>query len=246
MRNALFLCAITFIFYGCPAKKIAYKNYESENLKIEQIRGDVFVHISYLKTEDFGKVACNGMVYFNEDEAIVFDTPTDNEASLELINWIETKHKKKIKAVIGTHFHGDCLGGLEAFHNNGTKSHASKATIALARKDKQEILPEHSFEDRLELKIGGRDVFTVFFGQGHTADNVVGYIPSERALFGGCLVKSLKAGKGNLEDANVAEWSETIEKIKSEIPDLEIVIPGHGSHGGTALLDYTSQMFEAN
>lgn len=82
-----------------------------------------------------------------------------------------------------------------------------------------------------------------FFGEGHTSDDIVGYIPSEKALFGGCLIKSLKAGKGNLEDANINEWSTTVEMIKKEIPELAIVIPGHGKYGNEKLLDYTIELF---
>lgn len=31
-------------------------------------------------------------------------------------------------------------------------------------------------------------------------------------MFGGCLIKELDAGKGYLGDANVADWSSTVEK----------------------------------
>jgi metallo-beta-lactamase class B len=84
----------------------------------------------------------------------------------------------------------------------------------------------------------------MFFGQGHTSDNIIGYIPSENALFGGCLIKALGATKGNLTDANIREWSETVELIKKEISKLEIVIPGHEKNGGKELLEYTIELFE--
>ena len=58
------------------------------------------------------------------------------------------------------------------------------------------------------------------------------------------MIKSLKSGKGNLADASVKKWSKTVSKIKKTFPHIEIVVPGHGKAGGTALLDYTIDMFK--
>ena len=182
------------------------------------------------------------MVYLHGNEAIVFDTPTNNKASSELIDWIG---KKRIKAVVATHFHNDCLGGLAQFHKEGIPSHANHTTIALAKASK-EIVPQNSFDQKMVFDIDGDSVRVEFFGQGHTMDNVVGYIPSKKTLFGGCLIKQLNASKGNLEDANVKEWASTVENIIKEIPDLELVVPGHGNHGGTELLEYTMRLFTKN
>jgi metallo-beta-lactamase class B len=85
---------------------------------------------------------------------------------------------------------------------------------------------------------------TQFFGEAHTVDNTVSFVESEKVLYGGCMIKSLKAGKGNLADANVNEWSNTVRKIKSTYPNIIHVIPGHGKVGDTDLLDYTIEMFQ--
>ena len=183
------------------------------------------------------------MVYLNGNEAIVFDTPTDNKSSIELMNWIE-RQGKEIKAVVITHFHVDCLGGLKAFHNKNVKSYATNQTIQLAKENNKEVLPESGFETEMAFKIGKKNIYAKFYGEGHTKDNIVGYIPEENALFGGCLIKSLNASKGYLGDANESEWSNTVSKIKKELPNLEIIIPGHGKNGGEALLDYTIQLFK--
>jgi metallo-beta-lactamase class B len=42
----------------------------------------------------------------------------------------------------------------------------------------------------------------------------------------------------------VNDWSKTVSKLKAKYPDTQIIIPGHGKSGGTALLDYTIKLFE--
>ena len=72
------------------------------------------------------------------------------------------------------------------------------------------------------------------------------YLPSEKILFGGCLVKAESAGKGNLEDADVSAWSQTATKVYEAFPNAEIVVPGHGDAGGRGLLLHTSEMFQSD
>jgi metallo-beta-lactamase class B len=93
------------------------------------------------------------------------------------------------------------------------------------------------------LQAGGIKVTNQFLGEGHTKDNFVAYVPSDKVLFGGCMIKALDASNGYLGDANIAAWSAAIQKVKSTFPEIVIVIPGHGKVGGVDLLDYTAGMF---
>lgn len=244
MKEIRLLLLLSALVSGCISQRDVSYSYRSDNLKIKSLSKNVFTHISYLTTNDFGKVDCNGMIYLEGDEAIVFDTPTNDQAAAELINWVQVEQNKKIKAIVVTHFHEDCLGGLNQFHTNRTKSYANHKTIELAKAANIKVLPESGFEREIEFRIGNEPVFATFYGAGHTEDNIVGYIPKEDILFGGCLIKSMNAGDGYLGDANIYEWSKTVESIKKDLPDLKVVIPGHGNHGGKELLDYTIELFQ--
>lgn len=242
MKNLLLLCLLMVVLLsGCSGLK--QPAYQSEHLRLQQIDKGLFIHTSYLETRDFGKVACNGLIYIHGKEAIVYDTPTREDAARELIAWVGKKAGSKIIAVIPTHFHLDCLGSLQVFHEENIPSFASFKTISLSKR-LTAVVPQSGFEDQLELTVGGEQAVTRCFGEGHTVDNVVGYIPSQAALFGGCLIKALGAGKGNLEDANTKAWSGTVEKIKEAFPALQIVVPGHGDSGGPELLEYTMALFK--
>jgi len=234
-----------FIIYShiLPQSPVVYK---SETLEIEKLTEKVFIHKSFYSSEQWGKVPCNGLIFINGNEVAVFDTPVDDTTSSELLNWIEDKKDAKVKAIIVNHFHSDCLGGLNVFHNKNIESYSSKLTIELAKGDSinNPVIPKKGFEDELILSIGNEKIFNKYFGEGHTKDNIVSFIPSEKILFGGCLIKATGAGKGNLEDANVNEWSQTVIQVKNYFPDIKFVVPGHGNYGDTSLLDYTINLFK--
>lgn len=219
--------------------------YHSDNLIVIQVSENAFVHTSYLQTNDFGNVPCNGMIVRNSNEAIVFDTPTNDTSANELIKFIKEKLHCKVNAIVPTHFHSDCLGGLAVFHKQNIPSFANFSTIELTKANNV-VHPQNGFKDDLKLRLGKTFAMVKYFGQGHTKDNVVGYFPNENILFGGCLIKELEATKGYLGDANVGAWSNTVEQIKKQYPNLKIVIPGHGAIGGSELLDYTIGLFKAN
>ncbi len=239
------LISITLI--NCTAKKnTPFKPkvvYKSDDLIITQISENSFQHTSFLQTQDFGNVPCNGLIVSDSNEVIVFDTPTNDKSSEELIKWIQGSLHATINAIVPTHFHDDCLGGLNVFHNQAIPSYSYIKTAELA-KENNFAVPKNSFNDSLILKVGDEKIIATFFGEGHTKDNVVGYFPSENILFGGCLIKELDANKGFLGDSNTAAWSNTVEKIKKKYPNVKIVIPGHGEYGDKKLLDYTIDLFK--
>lgn len=218
--------------------------YESPNLAITRLAAGTFVHTSYLQTKDWGKVPSNGMVVIDKNEAVVFDAPVSNESAEELIGYLTGK-KVTVKAVIPTHFHEDCIGGLKAFHDHGIPSYAFEKTLEIL-KEKQPgaVMPQHGFHDKLTIKIGKEEATAVFLGEGHTKDNIVGYFPKDKVLFGGCMIREIGAGKGNTADANITEWSSTVARAEHRFPDAELVIPGHGKPGGKDLLKYTENLYK--
>lgn len=241
--NKILLIFFILIVHNLSAQEGLAFEYESEDLKIKGIAENVYIHITYLETESFGRVGCNGAIFFDKEEAIVFDTPTNDEVSEELIRWIKEERGKEIKAIVVTHFHEDCLGGLNAFHKHGIRSYASEKTIKILKESEEEFYPAIGFNDKMKIEIGAENVILKYYGEGHTIDNIVGYIPSKETLFGGCLIKKVDASKGYLGDANIESWSHTVSLIKKDLPNLKYVIPGHGKHGGTELLDYTIDLF---
>lgn len=215
----------------------------TDRLDILPLSEHTVVHITYLQTETFGRVACNGLIYINNNEAVVMDTPADDSSSEDLLQWFAATYPNAvIKAVIINHFHKDCLGGLDAFHRRGISSYGYFLTQQLAFRDSV-TPPKYTFEEEWRLNVGGADVISGFYGSAHTYDNIVTAIPSENMLFGGCMIKAVGSGRGNLADADLKEWSKTVKAVRERFPAVRIVVPGHGSVGGPELLDYTIDLF---
>jgi glyoxylase-like metal-dependent hydrolase (beta-lactamase superfamily II) len=94
--------------------------------------------------------------------------------------------------------------------------------------------PTMTLSQTMTLHLGAREVRLLFLGRGHTAGDVVVYLPKERIVATGDL---LIEGPSYMGDAFVPEWIQTIDVLKGV--DFETVLPGHGrSWTGKAKLDH--------
>ncbi len=85
-------------------------------------------------------------------------------------------------------------------------------------------LPTLTFDHRLVIHRGGREIHLLFLGRAHTAGDVVAYIPSERLVATGDLMHGLLPYMG---DGFPDEWPATLRAL--EALEFDRVIPGHGS-----------------
>ena len=83
--------------------------------------------------------------------------------------------------------------------------------------------PNLTLTDRMTLYRGGREIQLMFLGRGHTAGDVVVYLPDERVLVTGDL---LTAGLPWMGDAYPWEWADTLERLKRL--EFDVMLPAHG------------------
>jgi glyoxylase-like metal-dependent hydrolase (beta-lactamase superfamily II) len=83
--------------------------------------------------------------------------------------------------------------------------------------------PDLTFDGRLVLREGGREIQLLFLGRGHTGGDVVVWLPAERVVFTGDL---LQPGAPYLGDGYPDEWGRTLDAVAA-LP-FEWVAPGHG------------------
>tara|TARA_Y100000814_G_scaffold42966_1_gene26882 strand:- start:636 stop:1712 length:1077 start_codon:yes stop_codon:yes gene_type:complete len=84
--------------------------------------------------------------------------------------------------------------------------------------------PTLTFEDRMSVRSGDREIQLLHLGRGHTAGDVVVYLPAERVMFTGDL---LYPGAPYLGDGFADEFPDTLERVKAL--EVDYIAGGHGA-----------------
>lgn len=212
-------------------------------VKVTELAPNVYQHVSYMKLKVWGLVPASGLVYVDDKDAYLIDTPWTQKGTEQLLSWTQ-QQGYKVKAAVVTHFHHDASGGLPYLNRLGVETYALGLTNQLLAEQGREVAT-HSFNDkRLRLADGKLEVF--YPGGGHAQDNVVVWLAEQQVMFGGCFVKSAKSRSlGNLEDAAVMQWANSIENTLTTYPEIKILVPGHGKVGDKGLLEHTKSLIQA-
>jgi glyoxylase-like metal-dependent hydrolase (beta-lactamase superfamily II) len=84
--------------------------------------------------------------------------------------------------------------------------------------------PNVTFDSKMSLFYGGREVQLLFLGRGHTGGDIMVYLPEDKMIFTG---DHLLPGLAYMGDGFVDEWPATLERLNAL--DIEMIFPGHGS-----------------
>ena len=214
----------------------------SDKLELIKISANAYVHVSYSYLPSYGRVASNGLVFINNKEAFLFDTPMTDSLTMDLVSFIKDSMKLKIAGFVPNHWHADCMGGLGYLKDQKIESFANQMTVDFAR-SKNLPVPDHGFTDSIEIHFGNKQIKCYYFGAAHSLDNIVVWIPSEKILFPGCMVKSLDSNNlGNTADGDLIAYPKTIDALIRKFSKARIVVPGHGQFGGMELLTHTKEL----
>jgi cyclase len=103
-----------------------------------------------------------------------------------------------------------------------------------SQKELRPTPPNVTLTTQMTLFRGDREIQIRYLGRGHTAGDVVVYLPKEKAVITGDLLTS---STSNLSDSYPVEWAATLDELKTL--DFDTVIPGHGeAFTDKAKIDY--------
>lgn len=216
-----------------------------DDLQIRKISDNVYLYVAWADIGEWGRVGSNGLIVVDGGRGFLVDTPMDSLQTRQLVDWVADSLQVTVEGFVPGHWHSDCVGGMEYLKHRGVKTYANKLTNdILASKGRPQAA--ESFSDSIALKIGKIDVQCYYLGGGHATDNIVVWLPSEKILFGGCMIKDCSATSlGNVEDAaSREEWSATVKTIADKFADAQIIVPGHGEVGGAEILDHTEKLLK--
>ena len=187
----------------------------------------------------------NSLYLVTKEGVVLIDTPWDETQFQPLLDSIQKRHGQKVVMCIATHFHEDSTAGLEYYASQGITTWSSRYTLDLCREHgfKQ---AQYVFEKDTVFNVGGYAFEAFYPGEGHTKDNIVVWLAKDRVLYGGCLIKSHENdGLGNVADANISAWDETIKRLLDRYKRPAIVVPGHFAWSrGRKALKHTLKILE--
>lgn len=212
----------------------------SSDLQVRELRPGVWMHTSWQKLSDGTRFPSNGLLVREGDHLLLVDTAWGEPLTEELLGWIDRALKLAVKAVVVTHFHEDRLGGAAALQRRGIAFYGHPLTAELAATLK--LPPPRTLAGLAKAggvdSVGSAEVF--YPGPAHTRDNVVVWLSKSRILAGGCAVRAAgTTALGNVADADVREWPNSIRRVLERYGGADVVVPGHGKPGGRELLEHT-------
>lgn len=225
----LFLPVLLFPPQGLSQDTVTLK------ISITPLTSKVYVHQSY-KILDGEPFPSNGLIIATTENVILVDAAWDNSQTEQMLKWIDSNLGKKVGLAIISHSHDDRIGGIKTLQAAGVRVISTKQTADRAEKDgfprPEAIIPMRDSS----FVIGKTSMETFYPGKGHSPDNIVVWLPGQKVLFGGCLVKSTEAaGLGNTADASLDDWPATIQKLVEKYKDALFIIPGHQGWKGDPL-----------
>jgi glyoxylase-like metal-dependent hydrolase (beta-lactamase superfamily II) len=187
----------------------------------------------------------NSGVIVGDDGVMVIDAQATPVMARQVIDRVARITDKPIKYVLLTHYHAVRVLGASAY--DGAEIIASDATRALiAERGKQDMdseigrfprlfravesipgltWPSLTFPDQMSVWLGKREVRIMHIGRGHTAGDVVAFVPDADVVFSGDLVEYHSACYCG--DAHFTDWPATLDRL-AEL-SAKALVPGRGA-----------------
>jgi peptidoglycan/xylan/chitin deacetylase (PgdA/CDA1 family) len=230
---------------------------------LTRLTDTLWLHTSTREQEGVGRFPSHGLLVERPGGGLLIDSAWGSAATVELLEQIERELGQLPRAAIVSDFHDDRAGGTAALEAAGVEVWSSPGIIARLIAA-SEPAPAHALEltqASWSGTLADVDVEVWFPGAGHSPENLVVWLPDQRVLFGGCLLRAYESrGLGNLDDADLGAWAPTLRAVRERVADadskpgheasgagrarVELVVPSHGDVGGPALIDHSLALVE--
>jgi glyoxylase-like metal-dependent hydrolase (beta-lactamase superfamily II) len=187
----------------------------------------------------------NSGIIVGDDSVMVIDAQATPIMADDVIDRVRTVTDKPIKYVLLSHYHAVRVLGASAYAE--AKILASDTTRALiAERGKQDMdseigrfprlfravesipgltWPTLTFPSEISVWLGKREVKIKHIGRGHTAGDVIAWVPDAEVVFSGDLVEYRSACYCG--DAHFTDWPATLDRL-AELK-AKALVPGRGA-----------------
>lgn len=193
----------------------------------------------------------NAGLILGPDRAVVVDALTTTPMATAFLGSIRSVTGLPISHLLLTHHHADHFLGIQNFLPTHVVSHALcreemlqlepgavEHYAALRPQFAEELhgvrvcLPDETFEHKMTLYLGEREVQFFHLGTGHTRGDGLVYLAVEKVLFAGDVAFHKVTPNASL--GHIGKWIKVVDTILEM--DVETIVPGHGPVGGKAEL----------
>ena len=188
----------------------------------------------------------NTGVVIGDDGCLIVDAQATPHMGQDVVTQIRRVTDKPVKYVVLSHYHAVRVFGASAYA--GATIVASDATRRLVvergEADKASemgrfprlfqgaesvppglVWPHATFRSEMTLWLGRREVRLAHIGRGHTAGDIVAYVPDANVVFSGDLVEYHSACYCG--DAHLADWPATLDRLGAF--GARALVPGRGA-----------------
>ena len=215
---------------------------------LKKIADNVYSYVDIRNASPRNSFGANAGVVVGRDGILVVDTLISSKMARKFLEDIRAVTDKPIKYVVNTHSHLDHSFGNSEFekqgaviiaHQNSKKDlqingeAAMKRAIGYGLTDNDLegttiALPKITFNEKMEIDLGGQTVMLIYPGPSHTDGSVMVYIPDKKLLFAGDIL--FTDYHPNLVGGDIDGWIKALDYLMSL--DVDTIIPGHGPLSG--------------
>jgi metallo-beta-lactamase class B VIM len=213
---------------------------------LSPIAEGVWVHTTNYRLPGQSPIPVNGMVVVDGEDVILIDGAWGELATVSLLEKIRAETGKPVTKMIVTHHHADRTAGVDAAEREGIEVFTHPTTPMLAAlagwpAPNTSVAALEAPQSRILV---GR-VEVAYPGHGHASDNLIAYLPAEKILYAGCAVRGAGSETlGNVEDADLPKWRDSLLWTKATYPETQTVVPGHGKGANLSLIDATIALID--
>ena len=205
---------------------------------VKQVASDVYFFF------DFN--GSNAVFLVTDDGVLLIDTRTHPREGRDLLERIRKVTDKPVKWVINSHFHGDHHMGNSVFKDLGATFVAQEETARIMQRvqpkemarrvegfrsrgydpaDVKLVLPDVTFDSKMIIRLGGREVRLFYLGPGQQAGDTFVQFPHARLLFTpGAFAKHSMPNM--LFTPSVDNWIKLLDQVA--VMDVDAILPAHG------------------
>jgi len=135
------------------------------------------------------------------------------------------RHDVPVKFVVLSHDHQDHVCNSGVFSDTAIGVGHRNIVPHLVRERRNSIIPQVTFEDEMDLALGGVEVTLLFVGPSHSDNAIHVHVPDERVLIS--IDTARNSLYPDLRDFYVHPGIAGYRRL-ARLDDVDIVLPGHG------------------